>query len=218
MVSWTEGDAWWRYYDKHVDGKLVLRARLSSEPAQEHAFASNDKPAVKETDEHPYRRDKRLNVYVQVEPKRPSVAHVIGRIKEATGVVIEMSPELVHHAPDLGYISPHPKGVFAWQLMDHLGKKDIDNGRWERTKTGYRLTGVSRVPPEPEQVMPVDMPAPPPGEHFSPWWIALGIGLPMVLTAVLIGVLLLLRMNASRSSAGKGDNGRRPPIAPKPKK
>jgi hypothetical protein len=69
-----------------------------------------------------------------------------------------MAPELAKHVPDLGYIQPDPRGIPAWRLMEHLAKIELDEGRWEATATGYRLSGVSKVPPAREIVTADDKP------------------------------------------------------------
>jgi hypothetical protein len=163
---WTEGDDWWRYYEKYLDGKLSLRARAFDAPPLDDAFAEVKPPPAK-VDPHPLTKDKRLYAMVQVLPKRPSVAHLLRRMKEATGLEMEVEPGLELHVPDLGYLSPGPKGFFAWQLMEHLAKIEIDNGRWENTSTGYRLSGVSTVPPG--RVLETSDDQPPPKRRSFPW-------------------------------------------------
>ena len=77
---------------------------------------------------------------------RPAVAHILQRIQEATGAEMTIAPELEKHLPDLGYIEQGKKGNYAWQLMEIVAKREIANGRWEKTAAGYRLCGVSTVP------------------------------------------------------------------------
>jgi hypothetical protein len=64
---WADGEDWWRYYEKYVDGRLVLRARLHHLPPLEDAFAKVDWGPPKAGS--PLRQDKRLWVLVQVEGK-----------------------------------------------------------------------------------------------------------------------------------------------------
>ncbi len=141
---WTDGQDWWRYYDKHVDGKLVLRARAFEAPHLDDPFTKVELEKTAPND-FAMRLDKRLNAFVQIEPNNPPVPHIVERIKEATGLDIELSPELKNHDPLLGQFQGGPKGFLAWQLMEVLRSREIDNGRWEKTTTGYRLHGVSKV-------------------------------------------------------------------------
>lgn len=199
---WVDGDDWWRYYEKYANETLVLRARAFDAQPLEDVFANVQRPSPVPKPEppppppivkndHPLRQDKRLYAFVQIEPKRPAVGHILRRIKEATGVEVVTSAELETHVPDLGYISPNPKGYFAWQLMEHLAKTEIKNARWEKTPTGYQLTGISTVPPGRELVTSGNPEPLLPPARSRTWLIVSAAGLVLTLTA--LGVVLFLR-------------------------
>jgi hypothetical protein len=166
---WRDEDDWWRYYEKYVDGVLVLRARRwAATPPLEDIFGEPSPPKVvkvdppkpkpepvllpgliplaSEKDRHPLIVDKRLYALVHVEPNRPSIQHILFRIQEATKLTMELGPGLEKHAPDLGYINPAKNGWYAWSLMEIIQRKELENAQWERTVSGYRLNGTSMVP------------------------------------------------------------------------
>ena len=63
-----------------------------------------------------------------------------------------MAPSLQAHNPDYGVILPSQPGYHAWQLMEMVAKRDLQQGYWEKTDTGYRLMGISVAPRPPSGV------------------------------------------------------------------
>jgi hypothetical protein len=202
--KWVAGDDWWRYYEKHVDETLVLRARAFDAPPLEDAFAKIPKPVVAAKADHPLRQDKRLYALVQIEPSRPAVGHVLRRIKAATGVEVVTSPELENHVPDLGFITPSPKGYLAWQLMEHLAKIEIEKAQWEKTPTGYRLTGVSKVPPG-RILVTSDDPEPEPPPNRVTYWLLLSAGALAMVVCMLAAVLCLRGWRTAKQESASSE-------------
>jgi hypothetical protein len=62
---------------------------------------------------------------------------------------ITLDSSLADHKPDLGYIQPTPKGWSTRAVMSIIEKAQLENGFWEKTANGYRLTGKSLAPPSP---------------------------------------------------------------------
>jgi hypothetical protein len=210
---WKDGELFWRSYEKHIKGRLTLKAigvlhqaakRTDAEKAKIagiKTFAEDiEEKNKKIRDARPLLQDKRLHAIVHVEPERPSVAHVLRRLKEATGLDMEIDPELEKHVPDLGYISPSAKGYPAWQLMEHLAKIEIENPRWEKTAAGYRLSGVSKVPPGRQLVTSDDQPPPPPRRPF-PWLPTSGVAVALIVTG--LGVGFVVRRRRAKTASEK---------------
>jgi len=102
---------------------------------------------------NPLRFDQRLWARAHVD-RKPTVAHIIEKVREATKLDITIAPELKGHEPDLGVVLPEEKGWYAFQLMS-FPLKQLENGRWEKTATGYRLEGKSLLSPPPTSTPPV---------------------------------------------------------------
>jgi hypothetical protein len=145
---WTEGNDWWRYYDKHIDGKLVLKARAFDAPVLADPFTKIEPEKPPPKFDIGLRLDKRLAVPVDFNLKSPTIAHMLERIQAATGLEIVLSKELEGHAPSMGSFQPGPKGFMAWQLMESLRLRQLENGRWEKTANGYQLLGESTFNPK----------------------------------------------------------------------
>ena len=95
--------------------------------------------------ENPFylRNDKKLQVYINIEPDHPKLAQIIADLSEATGLFIAVDEHLRNHDPDFGYVQSCNPGYHAWQIMEILAKKDLLDGFWEATEGGYRLTRTS---------------------------------------------------------------------------
>ena len=87
-----DGEGWWRYYEKHVGGTLRLRARRFDLPPLGDAFAKIEKP--RPIKDNPLRFDKRLYVRVHIEPRSPTLEHIVERVRTATGLDITISADL----------------------------------------------------------------------------------------------------------------------------
>ncbi len=141
-----------------VFGLAVLLAGAPRAPAQE---IRKEKPYY-------LRRDEQLQAALNVEADHPKLSHIIVRLREATGLDIEVSSGLAHHDPDFGHVQPSKKGYRAWQLMEMIARRDLQIGHWEKTPGGYRLVGMS--------VAPVVQPLPDDG-HLLGWLLAVCFGL-----------------------------------------
>ena len=207
--TWKDGDLFWTSYERHVKGRLALRAtgkvfKLADRTdAEKKAIGMIAIPLEKNIPLHPLYQDKRLLVLVKLEPAQPSVTYVLQQIKAASGVELEIAPDLAKHAPDLRGIAP---GVDAIQVMGLLAKIEIKDARWEKTGSGgYRLHGVSTVPPgrvlvtpgqktaspDPKVAPSVDAPTEPTPRPF-PWLLTSG-GVILVLIAIAVVAVILVR-------------------------
>src|SRR5581483_11376988 len=151
---WCEGEPWWQEYERRVNGKSDLRAQLlTSRPvggilpvtksaadksqAKPKSVASptvavwdptiNVPPNVAK--ENPLRLDKRTYVWVTFRWKNPPLPHLLERLKEATGLKIDVASELASHRPDYGEFSPGPKGFYAWFVMSTIARTGLEGGR-----------------------------------------------------------------------------------------
>ncbi|HEY7428206.1 MAG TPA: hypothetical protein VH682_28490 [Gemmataceae bacterium] len=145
-------------------------------------------PAKKILEENPYylRADKRLQVSFNVESKHPKLARIIAKLRETTGLDIAVDENLHDHDPDYGYIQPGKGGYYAWQIMEMVAKKDLQNGYWEKIGEGYRLAGTS-VAAAKSQVR--TRPAVSASRRSLPWRLLL-TGVFLVVTLVLIVIRL----------------------------
>src|SRR5262245_1176579 len=116
---WRDGDGWWRYYEKHVDGKLRLRARAFNAPPLEDIFAKL--PPSSKIIDNPLRFDERLSPTIHVGPRKTSVEHILELLRGATGLDITLGDSLKDHQPDFA-VQGGPNGWHAWQLMGILAK------------------------------------------------------------------------------------------------
>ena len=90
-----------------------------------------------------------LQVRVKVQTKQPSLEHLIAQLHEATGLQFELDDNLKQHQPDFGQLMPSKKGFRAWQIMEMIADTDLDDGVWEPTRQGYRLTAATTLKPSP---------------------------------------------------------------------
>jgi len=102
-------------------------------------------PAQKVLDENPYylRADPKLQVSLNVEADHPKLSQIVAKLRDVTGLDIEVDGGLQEHAPDYGVIQPSKGGYYAWQIMELVARKDLQHGYWEKNDWGYRLVGTS---------------------------------------------------------------------------
>lgn len=124
------------------------RARLVIDPetqkqqaaeknASDQAAAEREKALKK----FPLRRDARLSVAISVTADDPKLRELFGRLAEATGLTFALAENLAHHDPRFGNLAL--PAAPACIVMEMIAQKDLVDGRWEKTGTGYRLEGVS---------------------------------------------------------------------------
>jgi hypothetical protein len=85
-------------------------------------------------------RDPNLLKIVSISELNPRVRDMLRKLSEATRLQITLADNLAGHQPEYGYL--HFPDTAAWVLMELIAKMDVENGRWEKTETGYRLTGT----------------------------------------------------------------------------
>lgn len=143
--------------------------------------------------ENPYylRGDARLQVFLNVEPEHPTLSQIIARLHEATGLDLTIAENLRHHQPDYGHIQPSTPGYRAWQIMEMVSKRKLEDGHWEKTDQGYRLVGTSLLP-DPKVV-----------ENVSPstrrWWVIAAL----LVLLVAFSAVATLRIRRSRWQSPK---------------
>jgi len=84
--------------------------------------------------------------------------------------------------------------------MEHLAKVEIEKASWEKTATGYRLSGTSKVPPGRELATSDDPPAPPATtapKRFAWEWLAVALGVAFVAS----GAFILYRRRTKKTPA-----------------
>lgn len=121
-------------------------------------------------EEQPYylRHDKRLHVRLNLDVETPKLAHVVEKLRQATGLDLTVDEALSDHAPDFGVIQHSKAGWQAWQLMELVAQKDLQKGYWDQTERGYTLRSDVAIPPKPKPV-----PAPTDQLRFREWLIYL---------------------------------------------
>ena len=134
---------------------------------------------------HPLGLDPVLRARFTVVEKKPKLDDMLRRLADATGLTFSLADNLSHHDPNLGEMDL--KNVYAYSLMGIIARHDLDNGRWEKTETGYRLEGVSR-----------SLRSPP--SRF-PWaWAAIGVAV-MLMAA---GAFVIFRGRGKKTPADPG--------------
>ncbi len=80
--------------------------------------------------ENPFylRSDNRLQVALNVQGEHANLAQIVASLRQATGLELNIDGNLQHHQPDFGVIQPSNTGFRAWQLMEMIAKKDLENG------------------------------------------------------------------------------------------
>lgn len=202
--AWIPGELWWREYERSVNGVKVLSARRE-EPALAKKGESEKKPSVlpsSVTREDPYvlRRDPKLQAAVSVKGENPSFDSILNTLRSTTGLQLTVDPSLENHKPNLASLQINT--IPSWGLMESLASKELDNGRWLKTTKGYRLTGLSKVPPVSESVT-FDEQAPEPIStdiSRSYAWLLYIAGSLLFLLILFSGVYFLRRRYRSKSS------------------
>ncbi len=147
--QWTEGEKWWREYERHVRGRKDLHARLLTVAPPTRAVESGSKSESKPKDE--LRGDPRLAVRVTIASSNSTFSDVLRHLREVAGLDLTVAPNLERHDPDFGHLGL--RDVPAWTAMTLLAQAQLEGGRWEKTETGYRLTATrslrERADPEP---------------------------------------------------------------------
>src|SRR5436309_2525042 len=120
---------------------VVLPAGAGCGPAKQELPAKPSYLAELERNPFYLRADPALNAYLNVQPDRPKLSHIVAKLSEATGLEITVGEGLKNYDPDYGYIQPSKPGFHAWQIMELVAKKGLQYGYWEKSKQGYRLSG-----------------------------------------------------------------------------
>lgn len=155
-------------------GKLEDR-RVEKKPtpmrnAAEEAKAKASKAAADFAKYHPLWLDPKLRAPLTLVEKTPKLPSLLEGLRACTGLDFTLADNLTYHDPVIGHFQS--KHTFAYTIMEIIAKRELDNGRWEKTDTGYRLEGTSQA-----------LKPPPPG--FP--WLRVGLGLlPMVVIAGMI--------------------------------
>jgi hypothetical protein len=134
----------------YVDGADGEKARIAAKEAFHKQLAQTEKAADDFLRMHPLSADPKLRVKLTVIEKDATLPHLMDRLEETTGLSFTLSENLVYHEPGFGHIDV--KNGLAFSIMGIIATTDLDNGRWVRTDTGYRLEGASRAlrpPPSP---------------------------------------------------------------------
>ena len=143
---WRKGDKFWSEYERLYNGRRELRARVVA-PANAVPAVPQQAPRLPGLGS-----DSRLHPKLDVLIDDPSLGDLLTRIQQATGVNLIAEDVVLQHRPPVGRISF--RGVTAHWFMDYLARKGLNEGRWEKTESGYRLVGNvgSEVQPAPSSV------------------------------------------------------------------
>jgi len=152
---------------KRADSRQKLDTALSGTPGMPNDIALS--------------LDPRLRIQMSV-GELPTLDDILAALRAATGLEFVLGKNLQNHQPDMGRVLKH--NVFAWEFMTSLAETDLVNGYWEKTDSGYRLTGKSRA---------FRLPTKQGGPHYALWLL---FGVLLLLNA---GVLLHRRMKTSPS-------------------
>jgi hypothetical protein len=170
--TWVKGELWWREYERHVNGRKELTARLANAPGPE---AAGGKFSL--------RADPRLRRVLHRLPATPSLPDLLARLRQATGLRFDVSEELSGHTPDLGYLQPSDRGYYCWQVMEIIQASQLEGGRWEKLEQGYRLSGRSVAAAAARPGTAAEDATVPPGSTSVLVWT--GVGLAALLLFVL---------------------------------
>lgn len=141
---WVEGEKWWREYERFVNGRQVLSARIpeSSAPSSRGTAPKEnilpDGPRLKSLS-----KDPRLQVQVELVQDNPELEEVLRVLEKGTGLSFQVDRRLQDHRPRLG--SVQFRNAPAWTIMNWIAQRDLVDGRWERVEDGYRLTAKESV-------------------------------------------------------------------------
>ncbi len=106
------------------------------------------------------RADARLQARVQVDPDRPSLTHILGRLREATGLDLTLDQNLQDHRPRFGRVQPARRGYLAWQLLELVAEKGLEGGEWKPTPRGFYLVGKPLARPHTDAEEPPSLTQP----------------------------------------------------------
>jgi hypothetical protein len=151
VQRWVSGEKWWREYERYVDGSKSPSARREV-PLDGGQHAT--KPPASEL-----RSDPRLQAQVTIEGTGLDFQNVLLDMQAQTGIAFTLDPNLADHRPQLGSIQLRRARVFA--VMEFLAQVQMDEGRWERTAGGYKLSGRTKVPADYAPVRREEPPKPP---------------------------------------------------------
>ncbi|MCI0684849.1 MAG: hypothetical protein L0Y71_22355, partial [Gemmataceae bacterium] len=90
----------------------------------------------------PLRRDSRLAVRLNIFAEDPPVGEILDELRTATTLDLVLADDLTRHDPRLGELVM--RNAPAFSFMEMIAERDLENGRWVKTDTGYRLEGVSK--------------------------------------------------------------------------
>lgn len=147
--KWRPGRKWWNEFVRYVNGRKNLVARVIPElPAE---ITKKQAKAETKTFSFPLRLDRRLTAAVPITDPRPKFDALLLQLCAATGLKIMVSDSLSKHDPYIGYMQTDPKdGWKAWEIMELLERRGIENGKWQKTAVGYVLHGKPKVLISPE--------------------------------------------------------------------
>jgi hypothetical protein len=165
-VTQVTGGKW----EKTGDGYELHGTPKQFGPAAEYARSEKGKAAIatmeeKRTDArkraedfakfHPLAADLRLRARLKLVATQPPMADVFALLAKATGLEFTLAENLAAHSPDMGELAL--PNVAAYSVMEIIAQRDIEDGRWEKTESGYRLFGKSLVPlpPSPPTRWPI---------------------------------------------------------------
>lgn len=93
---------------------------------------------------HPLAADSRLRTPLRLVETQPPLVDILGRLTVATRLEFKLAENLADHKLDLGELALSK--VAAYSVMELIAERQLENGRWEKTDSGYCLVGKSLVP------------------------------------------------------------------------
>ena len=93
-----------------------------------------------ETIADPLQEDPNLQVMLTFDLRNPTVDQIFEEMHKTTGLKFVLDSSLEKSRPILGENIRVAKAP-AWKVMQQFAKSQFVEGRWEKTKTGYRLSG-----------------------------------------------------------------------------
>lgn len=136
-------------WEKTTDG-YRLTARASKAVKHPEAKVGSTTHAQKNLPKDLHvRTDPKLQAKLSV-GTRPTLEAILRDLEQATRLKFTLADDLQSHAPDFGKV--HLGNVPAWMIMALVTENQMQDGRWEKTETGYRLDGKSLVPRPPSDI------------------------------------------------------------------
>ena len=86
------------------------------------------------------RRNPALQVPIKLVEDDPKLPDILKRLRQATGLSLELDGNLGEHAPDFGSVQLDT--VPAFSVMELVAATDLEGGQWVKTENGYRLVGT----------------------------------------------------------------------------